>query len=197
MKHRHTSSFFTSRLGIFIIVVAVVVLALIVFGSRGTPANNQDNKTTENESALLETQDTTPVQAETEPENGILEEVIEKTLSEKGLCEDYNFNEGDALEIKDSTVLVERISSSSVKMTVDGTTFFLAPSKDEVVNGLRVELKDGNLHYFGAGDSENVVVLRVGCKYSDEDPNEKYVRERGEDLCQEIYRECRDSFGLK
>jgi len=194
MKYRNKPSIFKSRLGLFIIILAVVVLLLIVFGSKASDSELSKNQTTND--SVNKTQES--VQAvNTEPETKTdLEKVIEKTLSEKGLCEDYNFNEGDSLEIKDTNITLDRVSSTTAKLIVDKETIFLTPGNDKVINNLRIELHKGNLYYFGAGDKENVVILRIGCKYSDENPNEKYVRERGEKLCQEVYTQCRESFGI-
>lgn len=194
MKHRNRPSIFKSRLGLFIIIVAVVVVLLIVFGSRGSDSNLSENQT--NNDSVNKTQETTKT-VNVEPEDKTeLEKVIEKTLSEKGLCEDYNFNEGDSLEIKNNVVTLDKVSTTTAKITVDKETVFLTTGDDEIINDLRIELHEGNLHYFGANDEENLVVLRIGCKHSDEDPNEKYVRERGEELCQEVYTQCRGSFGI-
>lgn len=195
MKYRNGPSIFKSRLGLFIIIVAVVVLLLIVFGSRASSSNPSKNNTINN--SVNKTQESTQaVNVKPETNKTELEKIIEKTLSEKGLCEDYNFNEGDSLKIKNNVITLDRVSSTTAKLAVDNKTVFLKSGDNKVVDDLRIELHEGNLHYFGYNDKDNLVVLRIGCKHADEDPNEKYIRERGEKLCQEVYTQCRESFGI-
>lgn len=195
MRHNNKPSIFNNKLGIFIVIVAIVVIALIVFGSRNPDVQSTENESI-NESLQQEDQSMEPVNVVVEDKTD-LEEVIEKTLSEKGMCEDYTFNEGDSVELNGFDVTVERMSSSSVRVTVDKTTFFLASGKNKLIDEeFLVELRSGNLYYFGPEDPDNTVVLRLGCERADEDSSEKYVRDRGKVICEQVYQECRDSFGL-
>lgn len=204
MRYKRKPSLLKNRLGIIIIIVAVLVLALIIIGS--TTSKNKELEANQTQDVDLQDQleeviqeEIEQVQTETTEEPKIEEEQeVSKTLKEKGMCEDYNFNEGDLLEIAGYEIMLEKVSTTSARIKAGKTTFFLSPGNDKVIDEeLRIELRSGNLHYFGAEDEANTAVLRIGCKFSDEHSSEKYVRERGEDLCEAVYTQCKDSFGIE
>lgn len=203
---RRYNSLLKNRLGIFVLIIIAVLIVLLIVGStnkskldiNSTQLNeNSTNKVslTDN-SANLTTQDT---------DKSELEKVIDKTLEKTDtsdlqtnkLCEEYTLTEGQTIKLADHELKVDRIAEKSVKLTVDDSTIFMSVGSEKIVNNFRITLNAGNIFYFSPNDESNTVILKLGCKTSNENTNEKYVRERGEDICKQVYNECKTSFGLK
>ncbi len=113
------------------------------------------------------------------------------------LCEEYYLEQGKMLSIDKHDVLVEKIGSNSVKLVVDGEQLLLADGEMVFSDSkLRVALPAGKLLYVANDHEDNAVSLLVGCKRG-ENPNDKYVADKGEDICEDIYETCKSSFGIE
>ena len=123
-------------------------------------------------------------------------EVTSKKIGKDGLCEDYFFEQGDSLRIVDHTIQVNKIADDALRLNVDGKNYVLAEKSSDIMgDGIELAIASGNIIYFGVDDSSNSAMIRIGCDY-DDDPSEKYVQNRGENLCEEIYENCQQSFNI-
>lgn len=174
-----------ARLGVAIALVVVVLAALIFFGS------SHSDEIAHNQSSSEELKEQT---TQTEDSPVLNSQTIEETTTS---CEDYLFNEGKSLSIDGHNVLVDRISRQGVKLLVDGETATLFEGDgDRLGDGILIELDKGKILYFGVDDVDNAVSLRIGCETQGEDSRDKYVREKGEAICESIYKSCKDSFSI-
>ena len=193
MRRNKKPNIMKSKLGMLILVVAVILILLILTGSFHSTKN-----TLNNESKIINNKSLNQTMDSTNKNNNLskVEQVVKKTLSEEGLCEDYPLKEGEEINLDNHNIKIERISSKMIKLTIDGEEKFLSEGNSLNANHFLIELKKGNIFYFKPSDPENVVMLRLGCKTENENTNEKYVREKGEVLCKEIYNQCKAEFGL-
>lgn len=170
--------------------VALVIVLIIIFSS-GTPDGSLEEV---NDIKVFEAvEDLEPVM------DTLREEVVaveSKKVGEEGLCEDYFFEEGDELHILDHAIKIERIGKDAVRVLVDGENYALNGGDSEYLgNGIRLSINEGNILYFSANDPTNAVVMRVGCQHS-VNPNEKYVQDRGEQICEQMYTHCQEAFDI-
>lgn len=193
-KHLSTKK---NYLGIGIAAVILIVIVVLIFsGNDSTPSDDV---------VLEQDQDTSQPVLEDAPVivqptlDAIKEEslaVPKSKIGEKGLCEDYFFEQGDELKILDHSIIVERIGSQSLRVQVDGQHYVInEDSSSYLGDGIRLAIAKDKILYFGADDTSNAVMIRVGCNY-DVNPNEKYVEDRGIKICKEIYVNCQNSFGI-
>lgn len=202
MKHRKKNWFkkHTGTVTAIVAVIIIVILFLIVTGGSDQGHDDSADNATDNASddsyrlnqSELETLNKGNDSRELEEEGKSVNN--ESAVKEEGLCEDYFFEQGDALKIMNHTVKVSRIASSSLRMNVDGERSVLGKGDAERLgDGIRVSLAENDVVYFGADDPNNAVNLRVGCEY-DEDPVDKFVEKKGRDVCKALYEQCQDSF---
>jgi len=175
-----------TRLGVVIALVLVVLVALIFFGSQHPDkAVNNQSSSEEFKEQTTQTENSTILNSQTKQESN-------------AVCEDYLFNEGDSRTIDGHTILVDRISKQGVKLTVDGEEAMLFEGdSDRLGEGILIELNKGKIIYFGVDDVDNTVSLRIACETQGEDSRDKYVREKGEAICETIYQNCKDSFSIE
>lgn len=169
-----------------IVVVGLVFLGLLVFGS---PAEIEVAEEEAPEVAVLQEAGD---QAEETPQ---LPTTAARELDES--CEDYSFKQGERAELDGTDLFVKRIGRSGVILVVDEREFMISEADNERVGDFLVELADGDILYFGADDPDNTVLFRLGCLKASEDPNDKYIREKGEVVCEELYTACQDEFDLE
>ena len=178
-----------------IALIAIIIAVVVFSGNNDAPeeivlddvVNVQE---TFEEPVIEEVEEVEIVKEETVP-------IPEKKIGEKGLCEDYFFEQGDSLDILKHTIRVDRIGDNALRLNVDGENYVM--SDDDSIfagDGIRLATAQDSILYFGSDDPSNAVMIRVGCRY-DVDPNEKYVQDRGQDLCQEIYESCKESFDIE
>ena len=175
-----------SRLGLLILLVLIVIILLFIFGS-GSDASSKGlvNTSLEDQLSLLDQASKTMDVEQT------------KTVDfDESLCEDYSFDDGEEKVISGHTVHVTRIATKGAKLVVDGEESTLFEGDSEILgNNFRVDLEQ--VFYFGPADEDNEITLRLGCGSGAENPNDKYVRDKGKLICEEIYKTCRDSFDLE
>lgn len=195
------------------IAIAVVVLALVLVISLISSSKSSKNE---------ELQDTLPTQSTSEVDTEAQEPIVQepepvvakqesKTSStstikvgEDGLCEDYVLAQGQKLQAVGHDIIVTKIGSTAVRLSVDGEDALLNEKDEEYLgDGIRVGLSEDSIIYFQENDADNVVELRVGCKI-DDNPNDKYVQQRGEAICEDLYNEfikqyesCKESFDIE
>jgi hypothetical protein len=178
-------SFFTPRsvLVMSIVIVGLVFVGLLIFGSP-EEVTVEDEQLVEVLQAVAEEEAPAPV-------------VTAKVMKADAWCEDYSFKQGDVLELDDKTVQVNRIGRNGVLVSVNDEEFMISESDNERVDGFLVELAENDILYFAADDADNTVLLRLGCQKASEDPNDKYVREKGEAICEQLYTTCQSSFDIE
>lgn len=195
-KYKSTKNYFYFK--VIGIIFFIVLLSLLFFFRNNDNAEitdlpvdqEQDNQQIVEE--IIETGD--ELFSDTLKEK--IDDVTSKKVGSEGLCEDYFFEQGDILEIASHTVLVERIGKGALRLKVDNENYLLSEGNSEILgDDIEISLKPNAILYFGVDDSSNAAMIRVGCHYED-NPNEKYVEERGENLCEELYLNCQNSFGI-
>jgi len=189
LKKHYGSLLRTNKLLVLIIIVVLAIIILSVTGSQKELVDFSSNKTVNNTLSISKTNENTNSLTETE-------QVIKKTLSEKGFCEDYNLKEGDSIDLGTHHINLLRIGKNMVLLKLDNKTMYLRPEENEDLGNFLVEVKKDGIFYFQSNDPVNIVKLRIGCKSSNEDPKDKYVREKGLETCKKIYDECKQTFDL-
>lgn len=184
------------------IIVGIVIVALIILlisltpGSKETTLEEIPQEQNEDASAdiFAETED---VEAETiETIKAESKPVTKDKVGEEGLCEDYFFEQGDSLEIVGHTIFVDRIGKGALRLQVDDENLVMADGDSEYAgDGIRIAIGDNKILYFAGDDESNAVMMRIGCDYED-NPNEKYVVDRGEQICKAVYRDCQERFDI-
>jgi len=117
------------------------------------------------------------------------------TNKQNGMCEDYFMKQNNTLTLNGHKLKVVKIGANAVNLDLDGSQFLLAKGKSTWKSGFGIELQDNMLLYFGDDDASNSVQLRVGCK-SKENPNDKYVADKGSSICQTLLNSCKSQFGI-
>lgn len=166
-----------------IVLLALVFVGLLIFGGS-------------DEVAVEET-----VIAESVPvlQQAIAEPIQEPVASSRTrqldeLCEDYSFKQGEVAELDGNTLEVKRIARSGVLLRVNDEDISVSYGDNEEVDDFLVELAEDDILFFGTDDADNTVLLRLGCERASEDPNDKYVREKGSAICQQLITVCADEF---
>ncbi len=162
-------------------VVLFLILVLIIFRPF-----HQEELLSENLSIQTNSSETT-----------LQEESLVSTSDLKnGLCEVYYLEQKDSLQLDKHDILVDKIGSTSVRVIVDKEELLIASGEEVYAGtGIRMELPKGKLLYFGNDNEDNAVSLLIGCKRG-ENPNDKYIADKGKDICEDIYEMCKESFGI-
>lgn len=166
-----------------VLALLIVFAAVLAFGKSDAAVEPQNNETS------VELLQTVTEEAEPVP--------VTKTRELDKLCEDYSFNQGDIAELDDARIAINRIGRSGVILSVNDQQFMLSEKDDEQVDDFLVELAEGDILYFGTDDPDNTVLLRLGCESSSENPADKYVREKGLTVCQQILTTCQNTFDVE
>lgn len=186
-RHKSRNGFFTT------LFVIIIIVLLIIFWPFGGKEETKTNNTSKEEGNFL--QDIIP--EITEGTKAANEEPEEK-MAVEGMCEDYTLDEGETVEIDGNEIKVNNIGQTSIKISVNGKQDIISEDDYKRIDGFGVKVN--NLFYFTADDENNAVDLRLGCDNSDEDPQDKYVEEKGAAACKEIIKkveaECIAKFDL-
>lgn len=183
MTRRRRQLSLQTRLGIAIALVVILLLVLVIFGT----FSNKNVITAQNKTQDVNELEQTQSQA-TSPTRG---------QDRLQLCESYDFKQGDSLNLDGHEVIVERIAKQGVKLSVDGEQQILSLGEShDMGDGLLVELEKGAIVFFEVDDADNTATLVLGCQSEDEESWDKYVREKGEEVCEELYRQCTSSFDV-
>lgn len=166
-----------------VIVLILLFVTILLLGRNDASVDPKDNQTT------VETLQTEQNEKEPVP--------VTKTKELEGMCEDYSFNQGDIAELEQYTLSINRIGRTGVILTVNDQQVMLSEADDEQIEGLLVELAEGDILYFGGDDPDNTVLLRLGCQSSSENPADKYVREKGQAVCQRLVTACQNEFNIE
>lgn len=165
--------------------VLIVIILLFVFGS----GSDDELGALNSSPGLQEKLDVLDQASKTinnEPSKGVDED----------LCEDYYFDNLDTKTVSGHTVEVLRIATKGAKIEVDGEEATLFEGDSEILgDDFRVELKE--VFYFGSEDNDNMITLRLGCEKEGENSNDKYIRNKGENICENLYQTCKDEFDLE
>jgi hypothetical protein len=182
-------NFFTPRslLLMGVVVAGLVFVSLLIFGSPEEIVS-EDEQLVDVLQAAVEDEEVVEV---TKPK------VTSKAKKVDDLCEDYSLKQGESLELDGNTLIVDRIGRTGVLLSVNGEEFMISENDDERVDEFLVELAEDDILYFAADDSDNSVLLRLGCKKSSENPNDKYIRQKGESICEQLYETCQSSFDIE
>ena len=195
MRHKKRNN--TQLLGLIAIIVLLILVIILwkPFSNESSEQNpltkNAGNTTVLTNTLINKTAPTRPIieksVAQSASSNG--------TIKPNGMCEDYFMKQSNTLTLDGHTLKVVKIGSNAVQLDLDGSQFLLAKDKSTWKSGFGIELQRNMLLYFGDDDASNSVQLRVGCK-SNEDPNDKYVADKGSSICQALLNSCKSQFGI-
>lgn len=187
MRRHQDNEFLNIKVGIAILVI-ILILVLVIWKPFSSNEDTTLNKTTINTSQQKD--------VELDLVDDLVTQVTGTKLSDKGLCENYLFKDGDILKISDYEIKLEAIGDSSVKIDVDGEKAILSENEIESFDsGLKLEIKKGSIFYQGFQNEYNSVEILVGCDIN-ENTKDKYVKEKGEKICDIIYNSCLEEFDI-
>lgn len=196
MRRHQDDNFLKIKIGIVILIV-VLLLVLVIWKpfSSKDEISEQEKILSSNNDINLETENVIEdTILDNEPINS---DLPTKKLGKEGLCEEYVFSDGEELKILDHEIKVEAIGSNSIKLIVDGERKILGEEENERFDsGIKVGIAKDKIFYFAAGSEHNTAQIMIGCNY-DDNPNDKYVKEKGEQICEKIYNQCLIDFEIK
>lgn len=182
----------TQLLGLIAIII-LLILVIVIWkpfsgesNEKGPTIKDSGNTTSLSNTNTAGTTPTHPV-AQTSSSDG--------TIKSNDMCKDYFMKQGNTLTLNGHKIKVVKIGSNAVNMDIDGTQFLLAEGKFTWINGMGFEIQNNMLLYFEQDDPNNSIQVRVGCK-NGEDPNDKYVRDKGVAICTSLYNSCKSQFGI-
>ncbi|MCF7866392.1 hypothetical protein K9L67_02345 [Candidatus Woesearchaeota archaeon] len=191
-----------SNKSIFVVgLILIIIIILLIWWPFSKSSVENLNSTNNSLINLNSTVDSLTIKSSA-PE--ILEEIIEPSIASKiiessDMCEDYVLTEGDTVKVSTYSVKVNNIGSAAIRLSVDGKEGVLGEGDFERINDLGVEIRNGKIAYFASDDPYNSVELRIGCD-KNEDPKDKYVRDKGLAVCKALIKtveeKCVSSFDL-
>ncbi|MGM5481748.1 MAG: hypothetical protein ACQESE_05065 [Nanobdellota archaeon] len=175
------------------ILIVIIIIIVLITGNSGS-------ERVEDESFQINDTELNDLLGKNDSETDVFNELEgtpvkkDNKVDENGLCEDYFFEQGDELEIAEHTIIVEKIAQSSLRLIVDDKRLVFGEGETERLgDGIRVELQENNVAYFGVDDPNNSASLRIGCDH-DENPISKLVDQEGQKVCRALYDQCKESF---
>jgi len=181
------------------IIVGILILAIVIILFFMPSSKEEKHKNfIEIESDNAHTTDDIVSETNIEPEvTEHKEEPVVQPKKEPVLCEDYLMQQGDKIILDGYIVELQKIATSSVKLSVNGRQLILSEGEYEKEDGLGLEIQEGKLVYFEDGSEENQIQIRIGCAKG-MTPKDKIVedtlKESGILICTQVKDVCYESF---